>query len=340
MLRKEFTLDAGHGAVSAATLHVTAHGIVEPTVNGTAVSDEVLTPGWSSYEWRLRYRELRRHRPRGARPRCSGSRSATAGTAADSAGAGAAPSTAPSSPAWRELHVEFADGHRQVVGTDDHVAGGPVRDHRERPLRRPDDRRPAGLDRVDGSGGGPDRMGRRPRGGRTTPARLQPYVGPPVRRQEVLHPVKVWTSPAGATLVDFGQNLVGWLRFTVRGPVGTRDHPPARRGARARRARHPPAALGEGDGPLRPQRGRGRLRADQDLPRLPLRRGDRLARRADPRRPRGGRGALRAAAHRHLRVLRRAAQPAAPQRRLGPQGQLPRRAHRLPAARRAAGLDR
>jgi alpha-L-rhamnosidase len=28
------------------------------------------------------------------------------------------------------------------------------------------------------------------------------------------------TSPDGKTLVDFGQNLVGWLRFTVQGEAG------------------------------------------------------------------------------------------------------------------------
>ena len=50
---------------------------------------------------------------------------------------------------------------------------------------------------------------------------LQPYLGPPVTRQEVLSPVEIWSSPTGRTLVDFGQNLVGWLRFTVRGPPGT-----------------------------------------------------------------------------------------------------------------------
>jgi alpha-L-rhamnosidase len=51
--------------------------------------------------------------------------------------------------------------------------------------------------------------------------RLTPYVGPPVTRHEVVHPVKIWTSPSGRTLLDFGQNLVGWLRFTVRGPRGS-----------------------------------------------------------------------------------------------------------------------
>ena len=50
---------------------------------------------------------------------------------------------------------------------------------------------------------------------------LTPYVGPPVSRQEELPPIKIWTSPAGKTLVDFGQNLVGWVRARVQGPAGT-----------------------------------------------------------------------------------------------------------------------
>ena len=33
--------------------------------------------------------------------------------------------------------------------------------------------------------------------------------------------MRVWTSPAGRTLVDFGQNLVGWVRVHVRGEPGT-----------------------------------------------------------------------------------------------------------------------
>ncbi|GAB6856694.1 hypothetical protein JCM13591A_07990 [Microbacterium xylanilyticum] len=52
-------------------------------------------------------------------------------------------------------------------------------------------------------------------------SRLVAQAGPPVRRQETLRPVRIWTSPAGRTLVDFGQNLVGWIRATVQGPRGT-----------------------------------------------------------------------------------------------------------------------
>src|SRR5699024_11676132 len=52
-------------------------------------------------------------------------------------------------------------------------------------------------------------------------SRLLPQVGPLITRHEVLTPEKIWTSPSGKTLVDFGQNLVGWIRFTVTEPRGT-----------------------------------------------------------------------------------------------------------------------
>ncbi|HKU03210.1 MAG TPA: alpha-L-rhamnosidase N-terminal domain-containing protein, partial [Arthrobacter sp.] len=56
LLRREFTLDEGHGGVAKATLRATALGIYEASVNGAPVGPDVLGPGWSSYEWRLRYR--------------------------------------------------------------------------------------------------------------------------------------------------------------------------------------------------------------------------------------------------------------------------------------------
>ena len=110
--------------------------------------------------------------------------------------------------------------------------------------------------------------------------RLTPYIGPPVRRQEELRPVEIWTSPAGKTLVDFGQNLVGWVRLTVRGAAGTRIT-----------VRHA-EVLEHGELGVRPLRtaeatdrfilsgGDDDVRADLHVPRLPLRRGRRLARRA------------------------------------------------------------
>ena len=69
-----------------------------------------------------------------------------------------------------ELHVEFADGHRQVVGTDTTWQAGPsattandLYDGQTIDARLASD---AWTD----AGCGPDRVGRGPRGGRTTPA--------------------------------------------------------------------------------------------------------------------------------------------------------------------------
>lgn len=218
LLRKEFALDQGHGAVVGATLFVTAHGVVEPTLNGAPVSDEVLTPGWTSYEWRLRYRSY------DVLPLVSDT--SVLGLALGNgwfrgrlgwSGKGAFYGSELAGLA--ELHLEFGDGHRQVVGTDATWQSGPsatlandLYDGQTIDAR---------LDSSDWTLPGAALEGWSGVHVVThDAARLEPYLGPPVRRQEVVTPVKVWTSPAGATLVDFGQNLVGWLRFTVQGEAG------------------------------------------------------------------------------------------------------------------------
>jgi alpha-L-rhamnosidase len=51
-------------------------------------------------------------------------------------------------------------------------------------------------------------------------ATLVAPTGPPVRRIELVAPLAITASPSGRTIVDFGQNLVGRLRVTVRGEAG------------------------------------------------------------------------------------------------------------------------
>jgi alpha-L-rhamnosidase len=45
--------------------------------------------------------------------------------------------------------------------------------------------------------------------------------GPPVRRIEELKAVKLITTPEGDKVIDFGQNLTGWVKMKVRGSAGT-----------------------------------------------------------------------------------------------------------------------
>ncbi len=346
IFRKEIELDPGHGAVTSAALHISSLGIYEAFLNGTPVGDDVLSPGWSSYEWRLRYRsydvtDLLDDTTVLAVSVGNGWYRGRLGFVGSRAIYGKDLGLI------AQLEIDFADGHRQVVVTDESWRAGcsdvltdDLYDGQTIDAGRRSDTwlRPADAEAW--------------RPGKPlaafVPVRpldfdlgtLQPYVGPPVSRQDVVRPTKIWSSPSGRTLVDFGQNLVGWLRFTVRGPQGSEI-----------RIRHAevlehdelgvrPLRDAAGHRPVHPQRRRGLLRAHEDLPRLPVRRGQRVARRAHRGRPRGGRRPLRPGAHRLLRVLRAGAQPAAPQRRVGHQGELPRPAHRLPAAQRTARLDR
>jgi len=122
--------------------------------------------------------------------------------------------------ALAQLEIEFSDGHVQTIVTDESWTAGPsavisndLYDGQTIDARRhSDDWLQAGFANQDWTGvhtAGLDF------------ATLTPYVGPPAQRQEELRPLKIWTSPAGRTLVDFGQNLVGWVRLEARGPAGT-----------------------------------------------------------------------------------------------------------------------
>ena len=44
--------------------------------------------------------------------------------------------------------------------------------------------------------------------------------GPPVRRIEEIKPKRIFKSPKGETIADFGQNLVGWVKIKVQGNRG------------------------------------------------------------------------------------------------------------------------
>jgi alpha-L-rhamnosidase len=219
LLRTEFVLEEGHGSVARATLHATAHGIFEAYLNGQPVSDDVLSPGWSSYEWRLRYRSYdvtSLVEPRSVLGVALGN-----GWFRGRLGwGGGRAHYGEELAALAQLEIEFADGHRQMIITDESWMAGPsavvsndLYDGETIDARRNSE---AWLQPGFSNDGwtGVHRAN-------IDFSTLAPYIGPPTRRQEELQPIKIWTSPAGKTLVDFGQNLVGWLRLNVSGPAGT-----------------------------------------------------------------------------------------------------------------------
>ena len=203
VLRSAFDLPGG---VVKARLYATAHGLYEAMLNGHRVGDQVLAPGWTSYAHRLRYQthdvtDLVReggndlevllgngwYRGRlgwDGRHGHYGDRLAL----------------------LAQLEVTTSDGGIFRLGTDatwtareSGVLADDLYDGQRTDLRPRTDIR---TDAVEVIG--------------TDLARLFAPDGPPVRVTQTVPATAVFSSPSGATLVDFGQNLVGWVRLRVR----------------------------------------------------------------------------------------------------------------------------
>lgn len=206
----------------SARLYITAHGVFEAEVNGRAVGDEVLAPGWTEYRTRLRYRThdvtrlLRRgenvlaaHLADGWYRGRLGFHGGRRDIYGDRTGLLA------------QLEVECEDGSVVRTGTGPHwrCAPSPTLSSSLYDGERHDAR----LEPRGWSGPGFDDTGWAPVVPvRRDPATLVAPTSPPVRRTAELEPVEVSRTPTGALLLDFGQNLVGRLRLRLAARAGTK----------------------------------------------------------------------------------------------------------------------
>ncbi|MFI1736036.1 family 78 glycoside hydrolase catalytic domain [Streptomyces acidicola] len=217
LMRTTFRID---GDIARARLYITAHGLYEAEINGRPVSDDVLAPGWTSYAHRLRYQTY--------------DVTGLVRTGANALGATLADGWYRGRLAWTgmrdvfgdrlglmaQLVVTLTDGRTVTVTTDDtwKSAPGPVQqadlydgETYDARLELPDWSQPS-FDDTPWAGVGTTER---------DPATLVAPDGPPMRRTQTVPVAEVLTTPSGATVLDFGQNLVGRLRITVRGPRGT-----------------------------------------------------------------------------------------------------------------------
>ena len=217
MLRHEFKAKSG---VERARAYVTSHGLYEMQINGQRVGDQVFTPGWTSYNKRLQYQTY------DVTPLIKAGDNAIGVTLGNGWYRGFL--------AWQDrrniygdrlavlcqIKITYKDGREETFGTDASwkAATGPILmseiyhgETYDARLEKPgwatagfaDD----GWSKVKVADHRKDDL--------IAPA------GPPVRRIEELKPVKVLKTPAGDTVVDLGQNMVGWVRLKAQGPAGT-----------------------------------------------------------------------------------------------------------------------
>ena len=218
LLRREFVLDS---PVVRARLYATAHGVYEAELNGAPVGDHVLAPGWTSYRHRLRYQTFDVTGLLDQGPNALGVQLAEGWYAGYVGFTGRKGIWGDRTGAFLQLEVEHPDGSRTTVTTDGSWRSTPAPTTRSGLYSGEtfDARRElpgwssAPFDDADWT---PVEVGSLDVGTLVAP------TGPPVRRIEVLPVREITTSPSGATLVDFGQNLVGRLRLSLPdAPAGT-----------------------------------------------------------------------------------------------------------------------
>lgn len=208
LFKKKFSLDAS-AKVRKARLYVTACGDYEARINGQRAGDFVLAPGITDYTVRLQYQtydvtELLR----------TGENelffSLADGWYRGSVGAwGLTCQYGVETKLLAQLGITLEDGSVQMIGTDSSFLWsneGPIRfaDHKDGEIV--DARREA-----DASWGGV----------RVTACDVVPTASDNVwiREKEHFSP-KVIITPGGKTVLDFGQNIAGYIAFTVTAKEG------------------------------------------------------------------------------------------------------------------------
>lgn len=216
MMRREFKLN---GVVESARAYVTSHGLYEMQLNGRRVGDEVFTPGWTSYKKRLQYQTF------DVTPLLKSGDNAVGvllgnGWYRGTIGfEGRRNFYGDQLGLLVQMRVVYKDGREELIATDQQwkattgpllmseIYNGETYDAR---LEKPGWSMPG----FDDAGWSRVRVANHRKDNLVAPA------GPPVRKTQELRPVKFFKTPAGDTVVDVGQNMVGWVRLKVQGPTG------------------------------------------------------------------------------------------------------------------------
>lgn len=223
LFRKEFVLS---NPPVKARLYITAQGVYEAEVNGSRVGDYFLAPGWTSYDGRLQYQTYDVTLLLANGSNCIGVRVAEGWFSGRIGFEGGHRNIwGPHTALLAQLEVTHSDGQESVVVTDGSwkVIRGPIRlaeiydgEKYDATLEVPHwSSIAAGQDVADWEG--VLQLSPLPES-----TQLVTGYGEPVRRLETVKPITKVTTPRGKTVLDFGQNLVGYVRLS--GIRGARGH--------------------------------------------------------------------------------------------------------------------
>jgi len=216
LFRKQFLANK---KIASAIVNITSHGMYEAQINGQRVGNAYLTPGWTSYATRLQYQtyDVTNLLKTGA--------NAIGVTLGNGWYRGVMGYTNNKDIYGKDiallfqLNITYTDGTKTMIVSDDswktstgsivyaEIYNGETIDARQNKIgwASPNYNDAAWLN-----------------------AKVANYnynnliatQNELVKKQEVFHPIKIFTTPKGEKVIDFGQNLVGWVVMKVKGNAG------------------------------------------------------------------------------------------------------------------------
>jgi alpha-L-rhamnosidase len=205
--------------IKSATVYITSHGLYEAYINGQRVGDSYLTPGWTSYNKRLQYQAY------DVTPLIKQGENAVGVTLGSGWYRGYL--------AWAnnkdvygrdlalllQLNISYTDGTSELMvsdGTWKSSTGG-IKSaeiyHGEKFDARDDK---AGWTAV----GYDDKRWEAVQTKDYSKDILIATYNEAIKKHETFKPVKIFKTPKGEQLIDFGQNLVGWVQLKIKGKAG------------------------------------------------------------------------------------------------------------------------
>ncbi|MBK0379684.1 glycoside hydrolase family 78 protein [Mucilaginibacter segetis] len=217
LLRTEFALNK---TIKEATAYITSHGFYEAQINGVRVGDAYLTPGWTSYHKRLQYqaydvKSLLKNGENAIGVKL-GSGWYRSPLGPDSPNPGYYGKNVA---LLLQIKITYTDGSEQYITSDGNwksstgeltfaeIYNGCIIDSRKQQQGWAsasfNDQNWEPVKVVSFANGN-----------------LVATYNEPVRKHETFKPVKLIVTPKGEKVIDFGQNLVGWVKVTLRGHAG------------------------------------------------------------------------------------------------------------------------
>ncbi|NSW90763.1 MAG: family 78 glycoside hydrolase catalytic domain [Firmicutes bacterium] len=215
-MRKRFKLD---GKIKKVRVYATALGLYELRINGLKVGDYLFTPGWTSYNKRIQYQTYDVTSLLNEGQNAIGIILGNGWYKGNLAWTKQKNIYGDRLAALVQMHITYEDGREDVIISDEswkystgpilmsEIYHGEIYDAR---LEK------EGWDTPDYYDGDWKEVVILDKPKQVLIAQEGPYV----KKIEEIKPVNIIETPSGETVIDMGQNMVGWVRFKVKGKAG------------------------------------------------------------------------------------------------------------------------